>query len=710
MKVNLPITQHEVQLQDAHSIVTKTDLKGNITFVNPDFVEISGYSEDELLGKNHNIVRHPDMPPAAFEDLWRTIQAGRPWVGIVKNRCKNGDYYWVEANITPMAEQGELVGYISVRKKPTREQIANAEALYQKLNVGQKIQQSMWDKVAHFKQNLSIKAAMLFTLSITLITYLLLSVVGLKGIMDTHDAMESLYQERLIPLQQLKTLSDLYAITIVDSANKARAGSLSWDQAATNVSTALTESAKQWKAFRRAELLPEEQQLITETELLLNKANATSASLQNILHSHDQARLANLVDHELYPSIEPLETKISALEALQIRVSAELNNMVDQDFIWHSSGTVFLSLSGILLMVFLGYTLYQSLIPRIHFIAAHLINNAIEYTNAPLPAFNVTDELTELVDAYRALMVRMAYSQAETLGGIARIKTALDHSSVAVTLSNENNRLIYMNQAAEKLWGELAVDIAEYYPGFSVERMMGTPVGQYLQDAADRENFSAALAAPKKLKTEMGKRHLELELMPVYDKQGKYTGKMTQWVDRTAELLAEQKVAELIKNTIQGDLTKRLDAASLPSGFLRDISAGINHVLEAVVEPLNMAAEYVDKLSKGIIPPTINTEYQGDFNIIKNNLNACGLAINALVADASLLAVAAEQGDLAVRADVNQHLGEYRKVIEGLNATLDAIVQPLNMAASSVANIARGKIPAPITQRYNGDFNNLSSV
>ena len=97
MKNNQPVTQNEVAFPPNVYLVSKTDLKGQITDCNDAFVQISGFTREELLGKSHNIVRHPDMPMAAFKDLWRTVQAGLPWRGLVKNRCKNGDFYWVEA-------------------------------------------------------------------------------------------------------------------------------------------------------------------------------------------------------------------------------------------------------------------------------------------------------------------------------------------------------------------------------------------------------------------------------------------------------------------------------------------------------------------------------------------------------------------------------------------------------------------------------------
>jgi len=133
MKINEPVTDHEVKLQDGQELVTKTNLKGIITETNTAFIEISGFSREELVGKNHNVVRHPDMPPAAFKDLWDTLKLGRPWSKLVKNRCKNGDYYWVKAHVTPVFRNGQIVEYMSVRTRPSESEIAASAQLYAKL-------------------------------------------------------------------------------------------------------------------------------------------------------------------------------------------------------------------------------------------------------------------------------------------------------------------------------------------------------------------------------------------------------------------------------------------------------------------------------------------------------------------------------------------------------------------------------------------------
>lgn len=130
MRNNQPITQNEVSYPADVQLITTTDLRGIITFANDDFCKVSGFSRDELVGQNHNIIRHPDMPEGAFKDLWATVQSGRSWKGMVKNRCKNGDYYWVDAFVSPIKKNGEIVEYQSVRQRPDAASRKRAEEVY----------------------------------------------------------------------------------------------------------------------------------------------------------------------------------------------------------------------------------------------------------------------------------------------------------------------------------------------------------------------------------------------------------------------------------------------------------------------------------------------------------------------------------------------------------------------------------------------------
>ncbi len=136
MRKNLPVSGKERFFDAGERLISTTDTSSRITHCNDEFVAISGYSREELLGSTHNIVRHPDMPPQVFANMWQTLKQGRPWMGLVKNRCKNGDHYWVSAYVTPIFEHGKVRGYESVRVKPQRTDVARAERVYQRIASG----------------------------------------------------------------------------------------------------------------------------------------------------------------------------------------------------------------------------------------------------------------------------------------------------------------------------------------------------------------------------------------------------------------------------------------------------------------------------------------------------------------------------------------------------------------------------------------------
>ncbi len=148
MRKNLPVTNRERKFSSTTKLISSTDLKGIIVDCNEAFVEVSGFSKDELIGQPHNLIRHPDMPSEAYAIMWSQLKAGKPWMGIVKNRCKNGDFYWVDAYVTPVTEHGKVVGYESVRSCPKAEDVARATALYQQINSGKKSQQTVFTQLA----------------------------------------------------------------------------------------------------------------------------------------------------------------------------------------------------------------------------------------------------------------------------------------------------------------------------------------------------------------------------------------------------------------------------------------------------------------------------------------------------------------------------------------------------------------------------------
>ena len=218
MRNNQPVTQNEYILRDNQSPVSRTDLQGNITFANADFIEASGFTEEELIGQPHNIARHPDMPAGAYADLWKYLQAGRSWTGMVKNRRKNGDYYWVLANASPMWENGKIVGYASVRMKAPREAVAPTDAVYrlfregkakglgvERGNVVRTGLLGLFDQLRH--PHIRGRLIMLLLLAAAIIGAG--GVLGLWGMNATNQQVQSLYREGARAIIHLDTISRL---------------------------------------------------------------------------------------------------------------------------------------------------------------------------------------------------------------------------------------------------------------------------------------------------------------------------------------------------------------------------------------------------------------------------------------------------------------------------------------------------------------------
>ncbi len=201
MRTNLPVTSAEHFVSPGTSIVSKTDLRGMITYANEAFVKISGYSRDELIGQPHNLLRHPDMPAQAFAHMWDTLKKGNPWKGIVKNRTKDGGFYWVKAVVVPIRKDNETIGYMSVRETASREEIKAAEALYKKLNEsGEAIKENVLHNLMTIRTG--------FFLGSLFVVFLMVmgGILGIGGLVLSNTTVETLYTNRIDPLTKASQL------------------------------------------------------------------------------------------------------------------------------------------------------------------------------------------------------------------------------------------------------------------------------------------------------------------------------------------------------------------------------------------------------------------------------------------------------------------------------------------------------------------------
>jgi aerotaxis receptor len=216
MRINEPVTGIEVEVPEGEPLVSRTDCDGRIVFANQVFIDTSGFTLEELIGANHNLVRHPTMPAQAFANLWATIKAGRPWDGLVKNRTKSGDFYWVQANVTPVLQEGETAGYISIRSRPSRSAIQEAERAYAAIGSGtgkhigladgELVKRGIGAGVRRFSRSMlgrlvAVAVAALFAL-------LTVGWLGFAGMAASNSSLQHVYEHDLVAVNQLRLISD----------------------------------------------------------------------------------------------------------------------------------------------------------------------------------------------------------------------------------------------------------------------------------------------------------------------------------------------------------------------------------------------------------------------------------------------------------------------------------------------------------------------
>lgn len=275
MRINNPITHHQYPIKAGAAIISRTDESGKIIDCNDEFVEASGFSRDELIGQNHNIIRHPDMPPEAFRDMWATLKQGRPWSGMVKNRRKNGDYYWVRATATPL---GDSSGYMSVRVQASKDEIENAETLYARmqhdrtivLREGHLTRKGAWHNLFRGFGRLGIGQRIVLLNVFGGLLFLIAVLVGLRGLQESSAALKTVFEDRTVTLHALEKLGGhvrdnaiaaLQAYQHAPGSASEKEQKISLDTLLLGIENRKAENARIWGEFKAKIRTPEEESL-----------------------------------------------------------------------------------------------------------------------------------------------------------------------------------------------------------------------------------------------------------------------------------------------------------------------------------------------------------------------------------------------------------------------------------------------------------------
>jgi methyl-accepting chemotaxis protein len=713
MRSNLPVTQNEIVLRDDHMIVSKTDSKGQITYINRDFLDISGFTEAELIGQSHNIVRHPDMPVEAFADFWQTLKAGRPWVGMVKNRCKNGDYYWVEAHATPIRESGQVVGYMSVRKKPKRSQVEVAESAYRlfrenkagamRIELGRAVKGGgLGRKLA----NLSIKGKLGGVMAVLVLVLLAVGGMGLYGMRSANQGLQSVYEDRTVALGQISTINRhilrnrmLIDEMLLDPAPEVIAKN------GTEIDRNLVEIGKLWDAYMATYLTPDEKILADKFTIDRQKF-----LVEGVKPSLDALRAGNFVGAKEFARKmgvlnAPVRDEVNKLSQLQLDEAKKEFDAAQVRAATLSNTALGIILAGLAIVLWLSVLLLRAITRPLEQ-AVGVFNKIGEGSYGNFVDTTRDDEIGRVLQSLESMQTKLGFDVAEAhrvSDENLRIKIALDNVSTGVMIANNERTIIYANKSVQKILKGAEAAIRKQLPSFDADKMMGVNIDTFHKDPAHQAKLLGTFTSTYVANLEISGRYLRVTASPVINARNERLGAVAEWLDRTGEVLVEKEVAEIVAGASRGDFVTRLSLEG-KEGFFKQLSEGLNQLSEVTQTGLTDVARVLQLVSAGDLTQKIEADYQGIFGQLKDDTNTTIERLREVVGrikeatEAINIAsqeIAAGNQDLSSRTEEQaSSLEETSSSMEELNATVkqnsENARQANELAKTSNAGVVKG--------------------
>ncbi|HEY6896214.1 MAG TPA: methyl-accepting chemotaxis protein [Rhodocyclaceae bacterium] len=720
MRTNLPVTQNEVLLTDQTLIVSKTDLKGRITYINQDFINISGFSEAELIGEPHNLVRHPDMPEEAFADLWRTLKEGRPWTGYVKNRCKNGDYYWVLANATPIYEGGQVTGYMSVRRKASRDVIEQLDRVYRQFR--EKKQGNLQIRYGQAVKgggsrlaDLRLSTRLSGMLAILGVLVLLMAGLGLYALAATKDNADALFQRRFEPMRMVGRIQKLMADNrsqLLLGAQHDPAGNLAKThdhpigQHTDAVAANIAEITQLWESYYGL-IRAEEHKRLADAYLESRKRfvgeglKPASAALA----AGDYAQANALIINKVNPLYVETADKAEALFKYLSGHAKE--EFADSNVAYERTRMAFVVILALLTAIgVFGAVRLLASIRRPMDTVLDTLRNVTQGNYSNEIDITRNDELGKVLQGLQTMQTRLGFELADSkrvADEMTRVKIALDNVSTGVMIADASRTVIYANKSVVRILKGAEAAIRQQLPNFNAEHMIGVNIDTFHKNPAHQAKLLATFTDPYVANLQIADRHLRVTASPVINDRGERLGAVAEWLDRTAEINVEREVEGIVFAAAQGDFTKRIKEED-KEGFFKSLAVGMNQLMTTSAQGLNAVAEVLGALAQGDLTRQVDGDYQGTFGQLKDDTNTTVERLKEVVGriqeatqaiNTAAQEIAAGNQDLSSRTEEQaSSLEETASSMEELSSTVkqnaDNAKQANELAQKSNEAVARG--------------------
>lgn len=701
MRTNLPVTQNEVLLKPGQTIVSKTTPKGVITYINRDFIEISGFTEQELIGQAHNIVRHPDMPQAAFKDLWDTVKQGKPWRGMVKNRCKNGDYYWVEANVTPIWENGRVVEYMSVRSKPTPQQVREAEALYAQLNAGNAPKPSPLETMKTALSNanfipkalllmLVIAGAFIFGTSYSLSQ--LQSAIALDGIQQ-QKALQAVESTWMLTNSLLFWFSAACVLLFVHSLFVTP---FAWLQA-----TLMKMSCGDFSTHINIQRNDELGRLMQSLQCMQVRLSFEIEDTKRV--ANESSRVKNALDvadtnvmlaDEDYNIIYMNHSLVDMMQTAESDLQKELPDFKADELMGKNMDVFHKDPSHQRRILDKATELQEQQVEvggrTIVIKATPVFNDEKQRLGTVIEWLDRTEELAKFEEEQRIEAARLA-EERRVANENARIKQALDAVSANVMVSDKNGDIVYANRAVVEMMSKAESDIQTELPEFSSHKILNSNIDIYHKNPAHQRAMLNDMNGEIKSQFLLGGRTLQVVANPIKGHDDEQIGVVVEWSDLTDEVAIEQELDSLIKNAAEGNLGVRANTEGR-EGFFLQVSEGLNSLMTICEGVIGDMVDSLDALSQGDLTKTIEKDYQGQFGLLKDNLNNTIGHLTSIVSEIRYAATSVLNGANEIaqgNTDLSQRTEEQASSLEETASSMEEMTSAVRDNADSALHVEK---------------------
>jgi len=690
MRKNLPVTNNEVIMKDDQVIISETNLKGIITEVDQDFIDISGFSRDELIGKNHNLIRHPDMPAPAFQWLWDTIREGKPWTGFVKNRCKNGDFYWVQANVTPIFKDGAITGYVSVRTKPDRASVEAAGKLYADINAGKVVlgKQTLLQKL-NILSRMKIWHKIAATLAFTVMLLTGSWWISLQGLNDSNNALQMAANDRAVAIAVADIHRSLLTVVVDLKDTQMNLEKEVFDQSHVFMAKQKSMIDKSVALIDAADMGDSEREhALVFIQAVRSYWDTVLTPVDKAMQKEDYQSFMEGVINLSTGLFDKVEKSANELNDVLTRVSQEEAREASDAYREIRNQSTIAIVISLLAALLFSWLLIRNLSRRLDYTTEKLSQIA-EGNYFDWVELDNDDEIGVLLSGLKSMQISQGYEMlkvSEQAHQALRIKVALDQVKSNVMIADENYNVFYMNDVMQSFMKDIECEVQKVLPSFKADKLMGSCIDMFHADPAHQrrilDNLTGSYASAD---LKVGNATLQVVVSPVLNDEGKRIATVAEWVNRTEERSVEDEVSSVFAAVQKGDFSRKVNTKE-KTGFFLQLAEMINDLNVILQQGFDDVGASVAALNRGDLTHRITNMYEGTFDEIKQASNETAEKLAEIIGNVNATAeeVGIGAGEIAEGNNtLNSRTQEQAAALEETAASIEEITGTVQQTADN---------------------------